>query len=152
MRIHHDLGIDFDANGVTLMLQFVSVASFIHDHIFGHLRQVCDCSEGRFDLLMTLRSAERPLLVTELAGRIMVKPSTVTQMLSRMRKEKVPLVSMTTDPGNRRRHYVSITDAGNEFIERNLPLHVKDLAQFTASLSKDERGELVRLINKLIAG
>ena len=62
------------------------------------------------------------------------------------------LVDREPDPKDRRSVIVSLTPHGRAIVDRALPDHVENERRMLEVLAPDERGELARLLQKLLVG
>lgn len=90
---------------------------------------------------------EDGLSVGELAERIGIEVPTVVRTVKRM--EAAGLLQRRPDPGDRRRALIVLTDRGRE-LERVVPDLLAELdRRATATLSEDERAELLRMLDEV---
>src|SRR5689334_24900198 len=79
-------------------------------------------SVSEFDVLITLYNAPGHRLgMTELAQRVMLSPSGLTHLVTRL--ERDGLVARAVDDGDRRKFFTLLTDAGNERLREARPTH-----------------------------
>lgn len=74
----------------------------------------------------------------------------VTVMLSRL--EKAGLIARTVNSADRRERFVRVTRAGRTLLKRIWKVQPDQLERVMAGLTDEERLELARLLNKMIAG
>ncbi|MDR1852704.1 MAG: MarR family transcriptional regulator [Propionibacteriaceae bacterium] len=102
-----------------------------------------------FDVLATLRRTEgHRACAGKLAETMMVSPGAVTQRMTNL--EKRGLIQRTPCRKDRRRVWVSLTDAGMELIDSVLPAHVELEKQIVDALGPDEQEQLASLLRKLL--
>ncbi len=128
-------------------LQFMRVAARIN------VQQEAVFSEngltsGRFALLMFLRREPgRVLSPSELARRAQVTRATMTQFLDAL--EGDGFVKRVPDPNDRRAMLVRLTAAGEAILRRVLPHRFRRLGHLTQVLTRQERKQLLGLLEKL---
>lgn len=105
-------------------------------------------TSGRFGLLMLLRrEPERALSPSELAKRTSVSRATMTQFIDAL--EKDGWVRRVDDPDDRRAMRVELTSKGDGLLKRVLPEHLKSLTHFSEALTRPERKQLLKLLEKV---
>jgi len=106
--------------------------------------------KGEFDVIATLRRSGAPyeLTPTVLYESLLLTSSAMTSRLDRL--ERADLIERHPDPADRRGIRVRLTEKGVGLIEEMLPLHVANEEEALGVLSKTERGQLDRLLGKLI--
>jgi MarR family transcriptional regulator, transcriptional regulator for hemolysin len=98
-------------------------------------------------IVLSALSDEGVVSQTVLASHIHVEGATITHHLDRL--EQLGLVRRVTDPSDRRVRKIELTPAGTR-LHRRLLAAVKGLeTQATAGLSKAEREELRRLLERI---
>jgi len=119
-------------------------------------------SSGRFSVLMLLWRAGQglecsaddsgksagPRTPAELADAAGVTRATMTGLIDTL--EKDDFVRRHRDPNDRRMMSVDLTPAGEELIKKLLPNHFRMMASLMETLTPEERGTLVRLLNKIL--
>ena len=113
------------------------------------LRAESGLSVTEFDVLITLYNApERRLGMTALATSVMLSPSGLTHLVTRL--ERSGLVSRSADPGDGRKFFATLTSAGDARLRQarrthNDVLRTRLLGRLTAS----ERRTLAGLWRRL---
>lgn len=146
-RMPHELSDETDVEGIELMLNLLTAADGVRSRVSAQLAAF-DLSEGKFSLLMAL-FGEGPMGTLKLSERIGVKPSTVSVMVKRMTSDAEPLVAVTSGEADRRERVIALTSAGRRRVEAALPGHLTELRRFSSQLQPDERGNLIRLLQRL---
>lgn len=100
-----------------------------------------------YRLMASLEEAG-PIGQAELGRISAIDRSDVANMLSEL--EARGLVERTTDPNNRRRNIVAITQAGNDQLTALDDVLEQVQEQVVAPLSANERRQLMRLLRKLV--
>lgn len=116
-----------------------------------YVRQLADLdiAAGEWAVVTSLAKAGEPLTPSQLADLTNVAPSSMTHRLDKLAERG--LVERTPDPENRTRTYVSLTNEGWELFSlaiRGSSVVETDVLQ---DLSDDERIELARLLEVVIA-
>lgn len=94
--------------------------------------------------LATMDGAGGSLSPSEIAERLLTKPSSITSLVDTL--ERRGLVVRRRDDQDRRRQLVAITQAGTAAVRRFVPEAVALQAAVMAVLSEDERAALTRLL------
>lgn len=102
-----------------------------------------------FNVLMILEGAGEPLSPYEIGERRLVTRGTVTGLLDTLEREN--LLRRSPHPSDRRMLLVELTDEGRSLVERVRAELFPLQARMMASLSRPEKGTLVRLLRKLQA-
>ncbi|MCD5345637.1 MarR family transcriptional regulator [Agromyces sp. H3Y2-19a] len=116
-----------------------------------YVRQLADLdiAAGEWAVVTSLAKAGEALTPSQLADLTNVAPSSMTHRLDKLAERG--LVERTPDPENRTRTYISLTDEGWELFSlaiRGSSVVETDVLQ---DLSDDERIELARLLEVVIA-
>lgn len=106
--------------------------------------------EGEFDILAALRRAGAPFILPqgELADHTMVTAGATSKRVDRM--AAAGLVERHPDPDDARGRLVQLTDAGRALIDAVFPGHLAREESLLAPLTAAERGQLERLLRKLV--
>ena len=105
----------------------------------------------QFQMLTVLnRLRGEQITQRRLAMELYVSFPNVTVMLSRL--EKAGLVERTVNDADRRERFVRITRSGRALLKRIWKIQPDQLESVMAGLTDEERIELARLLNKMIAG
>jgi len=89
-----------------------------------------------------------PVSQADLARSTAVDRSDVVTVLGEL--EQLGLIERTVDPNNRRRNIVSITRAGSDQLGALDPVIDEVQQRVLAPLSQNERGQLTKLLRKLV--
>jgi DNA-binding MarR family transcriptional regulator len=133
-----------------LALAVMSAAGLVHEEILEPLEREEGLSEGKFILLMALRSRPDGLGVQALAEAVGVSVPTISVMLKRMQAAEKPLAAVERAPGNGRARVVKITEEGRALLKRVLPVHIEREEKLARRLDKKDLDQLVRLLMKLL--
>ena len=103
-----------------------------------------------FDVLATLRRTGEPyrLTPTQLYRSMMVNSGTVTRRLDGL--ERRGLVRRLPADSDRRSIQVEVTPAGKRLVDEAVSAHTANEDRLLATLSKQERRALERLLRKLL--
>ena len=108
-------------------------------------------SGAQWGVLRNLHRAEeegvRELRLTDLAGRLLVRPPSVTGIIDRL--ERAGLVARGEVRSDLRSKRISLTSAGRNVVKQVLRGHEHRIDALMAGLSADEQEELRRLLVKL---
>lgn len=119
------------------------------DQWYAHQLVDLEVTAGEWAVVTSLAKAGDALTPSQLAELTNVAPSSMTHRLDKLAERG--LIERTPDAENRTRIYVSLTDAGWQLFSvaiRGSDVVESDVLQ---DLSDDERGELARLLEVVIA-
>jgi len=110
-------------------------------------------SQGRFVVLLLLMRQQfqkegNSLTPAELAEKSNVTRATITGLVDTL--ERDGFVRREPDPKDRRMMSVILTESGEAFMQRYLPVHFRRITELMISLDSSERAILVRLLNKIV--
>ncbi|MFA6236745.1 MAG: MarR family transcriptional regulator [Bacteriovorax sp.] len=150
MTIYRELATEYPnilPEAIESSLQFKTIAAQIltkRDELFNSF----GVTSGRFHLLMILKvESSRALSPSELAKRTNVTRATMTQFVDALEKEEY--VKRTDDPKDRRGMLVKLTQKGADKLNEIMPHYVERMSNFTSCLTKEERGQLHIIMNKI---
>lgn len=106
-------------------------------------------SVTEFDVLITLFNAEdQRVRMSELADRALLSPAGTTHLVTRL--ERDGLVRREVDPGDGRKWFTVLTDAGDELLRQARRTHNEVLREtFLAATTASERRALQRMWRRL---
>lgn len=141
---------DLDLRAMALVGRLGRLAGLLQREIAAVLGEH-DLTIADFDVLAALRRAGPPhrLNPTHFARTLMLTSGTVTNRLDRLAERG--LVERLDDPDDRRGTLVALTAKGKTVVDAAVADHVANETRLLAALSKPERGELDRLLRKLLA-
>ena len=115
------------------------------------LRGRAGLSVTEFDVLITLyNAADRRLGMSELANKVMLSPSGLTHLVTRMERDR--LLARHEDPSARRKFFTALTRAGDDRLRVARAAHNEVLRQIlTPHLGAQDRRTLARLGHRLEA-
>ena len=128
-------------------LQFTSTATRALDEA---LTAAHGISVKEFDVLITLFNApDEQLRMTELAERVVLSPSGVTHLVTRL--ERDGLVQRIVDEHDRRSFFAALTPAGQARLRTSRPTH-NDVVreQLTQRLTPNQLSTLGALLDKVL--
>lgn len=137
------------ADDISLILHLISVGDAVRAAVFSGLQQECELSEGRFILLVELKTKGRPLALTELADRTGVSAASCSIMVKRMLQEKQPLISKEINAECSKSVLIALTPYGEAIIEQALKSVFSCMQSTSALLSDKGKQELLTLLQKL---
>ncbi|MGH8036821.1 MAG: MarR family winged helix-turn-helix transcriptional regulator [Stenotrophomonas sp.] len=135
-----------DDGRLALCFQLLSLGSAIDRDCANRLAPL-GLTEGRFVLLFLLRTTATGLSPHKLAERAGVTRATVTGLLDGLEREK--LVSRRTDPDDKRRIHVQLTEAGQALAAHLFEQHAQWIASLFADTSTEERRILGTLLQRV---
>jgi len=141
---------DADPSAVEACLVMLRTATDLHEALDAHFARH-GISQGRFAVLMRLLRAQgEPTTQVELADQIGVTRATITGLVDGLEHEG--LVARVAHPTDRRKHIVELTDQGRTWMQRMLPDHFRRIAGLMDGLTKNQRGQLVKLLDRVQLG
>jgi DNA-binding MarR family transcriptional regulator len=131
----------------------ISRLARIRRHIDNELEPVFErfgLSPPTFEALVTLVriGGESGVSQKRLADEVGVTPGTISIRVDRLVEEG--LAERRPDPDSKRNSLVALTGRGGELFEQVAPVHLANERRLLASLSDEERHQLVRLLRKLL--
>jgi MarR family transcriptional regulator, 2-MHQ and catechol-resistance regulon repressor len=103
-------------------------------------------STGEFAILEALYH-KGPMLLGEVQRKILVSSGGVTYLVDRL--QAAGLVERRDCPEDRRARYATLTEAGQELMERIFPDHIAAIRKAVAGLTPGEKRQAVELLKKL---
>ncbi len=103
-------------------------------------------ARGEANILLSLVHSDRELLAGELAKSCGLSVSRVTNILNSLEKKK--LIVKRSDDWDKRKVYISLTDAGRAFIMERHGKVVSGYERVFRRLGEEDSQEYVRLIKK----
>ncbi|HEX6232075.1 MAG TPA: MarR family transcriptional regulator [Jiangellaceae bacterium] len=103
-----------------------------------------------FDVLATLRRAGEPYTLTpgQLSRTVMIGSSALTNRVDRLVARG--LVTRETDPENRRRVLITLTESGLDLVDRAVGGHYLNEERLLSGLSKAQRDRLAATLRTLL--
>lgn len=138
-----------DIAAISFIINFLNSASIMKDRLNNDLQKNHNLSEGRFLLLVTLKSQDKPMCMGKLSRRLGISNATLSVMVKRMLKDKIPLIKKEINEKIKSSYYVSLTPKGYELIEEVLPSHFKEVEKIANILEPQERKLMFDLVTKL---
>lgn len=142
--------IPFSPEAPALVPNLINAGYLINQEIISYMENEFGISEGKFVLLMALKTIPKGCSIKELAARVGVSVPTISVMLSRMRAQTHPLIAVRRMKGDAREKRVTITKDGLALLDQLLPGHFKRVMDFAGRLTPDEQKELLALLDKLL--
>jgi DNA-binding MarR family transcriptional regulator len=87
------------------------------------------------------------LRLRDLSDRLVIRPPSVTEVVNRL--HRMGLVSSTEVATDQRAKHVRLTPAGKKLVRRVLGKHPEQIETVLGGLSRDERKQLGRLLDRL---
>jgi MarR family 2-MHQ and catechol resistance regulon transcriptional repressor len=136
---------DFDTINALLTLKRTSAD--LENFSADYLKQV-DLSPGRLNVLMALNVAgEKAMALSELGDYLVVSRPNITGLIDGLVEDG--LVKRINHPEDRRMVLAQLTSQGREFIRKFLPFHHRVVSSVMSALTKQEKRQLVALLDKL---
>ena len=104
----------------------------------------------RESLLIPLSDREEGIRQNVIAERMHISPSTLSETLDKLSADGY--IERRPDPDDRRATLVAVTSKGKERAEELEALNAMMLSKLFENLDEDEKAQLVKLIDKLLAG
>ena len=104
-------------------------------------------SEAFFNLLVTLKRADKPVTQSELSQQLLVDKSNVTGLLDRL--SSTGLIRRNPVAGDRRSYHVTLTDRGREVIDELDRRYTETAELLMGTFTATEHKEMIRLTHKL---
>lgn len=105
-------------------LAYIDFSTLLSDHLNRQLRRDAGLTHADYTLLSHLSSVpDRTLGMSELAHRLKITRSRLTHAVTRL--QQAGHVDRRDDPANRRNQLATLTDQGQELLERTAPGHVE---------------------------
>lgn len=137
--------LDLDAMGTVGRIMRLSriVGAGLKDYFAEHGMETWE-----FDVLATLRRADKPLTAKELAAGVMIGAAALTNRVDRLVARG--LVTREAVPGDRRSLHIALTEAGRELVDSVVEGHVENQRKLLSGLGREEREELNGLMRALL--
>ena len=139
---------DFDPLALALTLSLYRTMSAF-DRAHAEELAPVRLSVTQFNVLSVLLRVHEPLTMGELAQAVSVRSANLTAVADSLAARG--LVDRTLNPDDRRSFLVSITPEGHRFMADFLPGHWRVLQDLMSGLSRPERTDLLKLLEKLLA-
>ncbi|MGC4064472.1 MAG: MarR family transcriptional regulator [Polyangiaceae bacterium] len=137
---------ELDVSAVVGSLTLLRVGSQLLD-AFDQLFSSYGLSNGRFSVMMTLRYRRNGLSPAELAEIIGVTRPTMTGLLDTL--ERGGIIERRPHPDDARAQMVTLSRSGKARLDRVLPSHFRRHSMIMSNLSRAEREQLVKLLEKV---
>lgn len=138
---------DFETINVILTLK--RTAADLENMVSGYCKPF-DLSSGRLNVLMVLNAqADQTLALSEIGDYLVVSRPNITGLIDGLVQDG--LVKRINNPEDRRMVLAQLTDQAKEFIRKFVPQHHRALAAALGPMSKQEKRQLVQLLDKLRA-
>lgn len=144
---HKKLVPEIEPAAVIAMLGIKQVGEDIQQSILDVLQQQYHLSEGRFCALIVLHQNREGVAPSQLAAKVGVTRSTISNMLQRLVRDG--MVDVVPAAGDGRGKVARLTAQGVAFMDEILPPHYLRVTQLMARLTEAEQKELIRLLKKL---
>ncbi len=129
------------------MLRLLKTGDLIQQSINQPLMDRYDISSGKMAVMMNLYQFEEGVAPSFLAERAGVTRATISRMLQRMVRDG--LAEETAGTRDRRTKGFRLTEEGRAMMNAIIPDHYSRVSRVIGRLTKEEQGELIRLLEKL---
>lgn len=130
-----------------LWLRLLTCTTMIEAEVRGHLREHCDVTLRRFDLMAQLDRAPDGLTPSELSRRIMVSNGNVTGLVNQL--VETGHVERRVCDRDRRVQRISLTPLGRDEFRVMAALHEDWIARLFGGLTAKDSDALMRLLARL---
>ncbi len=104
------------------------------------LRQSHDLPLSWYDVLVQLEEAGEPVVIGDLARRLLISPSNCTRLVDRLVRSGLVERLSGLDPDDGRVKHVNITELGRDQLRAAAPTHLRGVEDgFTSLLSGDQQ-------------
>ncbi len=105
-------------------------------------------SQGRFSILLSVLESEATLIQpSKLAVQLGRSKPTITKMIEKLIKDE--LIHKKTSVGDRRGKILTLTEKGEDLLNRIIPGYNLRIQQMSASLSDEEKNSLLQILSKI---
>lgn len=87
--------------------------------------------------------------MTQLSNALNKENTNITRLVDKL--EKKQFLQRVSDPNDRRANIIQITESGKQLFKNLVPILVSELKEATATVTKDEYNEMLRILKKIIA-
>jgi DNA-binding MarR family transcriptional regulator len=147
-RVTERFGVtDFET--VNAILTLKRTASDLENFGASYFKQY-DLSPGRLNVLMVLNDApDKAMPLSEIGEYLVVTRPNITGLIDSLVADG--LVKRIDHPEDRRMVLAQLTTPGREFLRKFVPLHHRTLNTIMACMTKQEKRQLVMLLDKMRA-
>ncbi len=149
-RVSEEFGSERSSQDVELILLVLNVANRFRCEVFSSLEKHYGLTEGKFILLMALSDSPQGLPINELAKRVGVTTPTVSIMIKRMLAAENRLIAVHSSQADGRVRKIVLTESGHALLAEVLPVHLKQISDFSQTISSFESKTLTTLLRKLL--
>lgn len=136
---------DFDTINVILTLK--RTAADLENMMSGYCK-LFDLSPGRLNVLMVLNGqADHTMALSEIGDYLVVTRPNITGLIDGLVEDG--LVKRVNHPDDRRMVLAQLTERGKDFVKRFVPGHHRALSTALAPISKQEKRQLVQMLDRL---
>jgi DNA-binding MarR family transcriptional regulator len=138
---------DLDTSPMGVIGRLSRISQHLDNSIQAALAEL-GISPGEFDVLATLRRSGEPyrLNPTTLYQALMLSSGAMTNRLDRL--ERAGYVRRLPDPQDRRGTLIQLTEAGKQFIDRAVEVHVINEQRLISALPPQERDQLRSILSR----
>ncbi len=129
-------------------IRLLKASRLIEDDLRRKMRDECDWTLSRFDLLAALDRVPEGLKMSDLSRRLMVSNGNVTALVDKLTTEG--LAHRVAVPGDRRAFLVQLTDQGKAEFAKTAQVHEGWVDDLLGSLGLDEAEDLLQTLGHVI--
>ncbi len=127
-----------------LWLKLLKASSQIESNIRRKLRNECNSTLPRFDVMSALYRAQDGLKMSEISQRLRVSNGNITGIVDKLTEEGLAL--RVAVPGDRRAHLVRLTEKGRAVFADQATRHESWIDEMLGGLNEDDiEGMILRL-------
>lgn len=130
-----------------LWLRLLDTTTVVEKTIRSYLKDRCESTLPRFDVLAALDRAGRPLTMSELSNRLLVSNGNVTGVVARLSEDG--LVDREVDASDKRSQRVSLSQSGRRKFARMARMHESLIDGVFGGLTDSEIARLLTLATEL---
>ena len=130
-----------------LWLRLLDTTTVVEKTIRSYLKERCESTLPRFDVMAALDRADRPLSMSELSNRLLVSNGNVTGVVARLSEDG--LVEREADADDKRSQRVSLTKVGKRKFARMARMHEQLVDAVFGGLTDSEIARLLTLTTEL---
>lgn len=130
-----------------LWLRLLDTTTVVEKTIRSYLKDRCESTLPRFDVMAALDRAGRPLSMSELSNRLLVSNANVTGVVGRLSEDG--LVEREADADDKRLQRVSLTRLGKRKFARMARMHEQLVDDIFGGLTDSEISRLLAVASEL---
>ena len=132
-----------------LWLKLLKASNLIEDEIRRRLRNECNWTLPRFDVMSALARVPNGMKMNEISKRLRVSNSNITGIVDKLAEEGLAL--RVSVPGDRRSNLVQLTAKGRKVFAEHAVAHEAWVDEILARLNADDIDGMIRRLDHLTA-